>query len=588
MANIVLNDILYELREENNRLFNENKRFNEIYYLLEKYRKFSLDLQNICVCYQKSNNDLIIKSLEKEYQRIAIQKQVIKSEIFEINYEKAVNESQDNGPKNTTEDMDTDCEVSDGNDTQISDGFDEEKESKDETNKEYNCSECQSKFKHKLSLNFHIKRTHNKRNAYKCLECSQSFHTSAHLKIHRESVHRRSTPLKFENKESHKKFVSDLLKRQKLNHSLVGNPFECKECHKIFKNSETLRTHMNRVHFEEQVTCDEDGCGQTFKNSISLKEHKKAVHIDHKLSCDWPGCGRTYKQMKTLRLHKLTHTNEKVIPCKVEGCPKTFCNSRKMRDHLNWHKKPHPCQWPGCDKGFYNWEQLDGHINKEHKNVRPFNCSFEGCDKAFHSNSLRVGHEKYVHINPKPQSIESIAFKCKECEYEAKTQRALTAHITKSHSTAEPTIKCDFEGCSKMFVSDYSLKVHYKRLHLSETFTCDWPGCQFTTPLKEVMRDHKLYHIGKRDFKCDFEGCDKCFVTKNNLRQHRMTHLKRYVCSWPECGQRFSDPPALTSHMNTHLNLRPFKCSIDGCNKDFKIDKQLKLHIRTVHKTRKQ
>ena len=59
--------------------------------------------------------------------------------------------------------MDTDCEVSDGNDTQISDGFDEEKErreSKDETNNEYNCSECQSKFKHKLSLNLHIKRTH--------------------------------------------------------------------------------------------------------------------------------------------------------------------------------------------------------------------------------------------------------------------------------------------------------------------------------------------------------------------------------------------------------------------------------------------
>ena len=79
-----------------------------------------------------------------------------------INYEKTANESRDNGHKNSTEDMDTDCEVSDGNDTQISDGFNEEKESKDEKNNEYNCSECQSKFKHKLSLNLHIKRTHNR------------------------------------------------------------------------------------------------------------------------------------------------------------------------------------------------------------------------------------------------------------------------------------------------------------------------------------------------------------------------------------------------------------------------------------------
>ena len=67
---------------------------------------------------------------------------------------KTANKSRDNGHKNSAENLDTDCEASDGNDIQISDDFNEETEkrqSKDNRNNEYNCSECQSKFKHKLS-----------------------------------------------------------------------------------------------------------------------------------------------------------------------------------------------------------------------------------------------------------------------------------------------------------------------------------------------------------------------------------------------------------------------------------------------------
>ena len=109
--------------------------------------------------------------------------------------------------RTSTEDMDTDCEVSDGNDTQISEGFNEvteKSQSKNEKNNEYNCSECQSKFKYNLSLSLHIKRTHKEKKAFKCVECNHSFHTSAHLKTHRESVHRRPTISKSGLNESHK------------------------------------------------------------------------------------------------------------------------------------------------------------------------------------------------------------------------------------------------------------------------------------------------------------------------------------------------------------------------------------------------
>ena len=62
-----------------------------------------------------------------------------------------------------------------------------------------------------------------------------------------------------------------------------------------------------------------------------------------------------------------------------------------------------------------------------------------------------------------------------------------------------------------------------------------------------------------------------------------MTHTKRYVCSWPECGQRFSEKYLLSAHTNTHLNVRPFKCYINECNKDFTTDIRFKHHLRTIH-----
>ena len=68
MANIIINDILNELREENNRLFNENKRINE---LLDNYRKCLLliknnlnDLQNVCKCSENSKNQILYESIK--------------------------------------------------------------------------------------------------------------------------------------------------------------------------------------------------------------------------------------------------------------------------------------------------------------------------------------------------------------------------------------------------------------------------------------------------------------------------------------------------------------------------------------------
>ena len=67
MTCILIEDILDQLRDGNRRLFNENQ---VIYQLLDKYRLFSLNVKNSCICGQNSDNVCVIQSLEDEYQTI--------------------------------------------------------------------------------------------------------------------------------------------------------------------------------------------------------------------------------------------------------------------------------------------------------------------------------------------------------------------------------------------------------------------------------------------------------------------------------------------------------------------------------------
>ena len=111
MDNIIINDILDELREENNRLFNENKRINE---LLDNYRKCLLliknklnDLQNVCKCSENSENQIIIEKLK-----------------INLNFCLRINDNnQESNDVNTLQDFGTNSDV---NENQMS--FDSEEE----------------------------------------------------------------------------------------------------------------------------------------------------------------------------------------------------------------------------------------------------------------------------------------------------------------------------------------------------------------------------------------------------------------------------------------------------------------------------
>ncbi|QSZ30549.1 hypothetical protein DSL72_000103 [Monilinia vaccinii-corymbosi] len=157
------------------------------------------------------------------------------------------------------------------------------------------------------------------------------------------------------------------------------------------------------------------------------------------------------------------------------------------------------------------------------------------------------------------------------------------------------TIKCTYEGCTKIFNRPARLAAHLRSHANERPFICTYEGCDKAYIEGKHLKQHiKGSHTHEREYTCDWEGCTKSFLTATRLRRHKDAHggHERFRCtSYPPCNKTFRKHQTLQRHVRSdHLDLAPFPCShIDPitnelCKAGFDASGGLKKHMERAHR----
>ena len=367
------------------------------------------------------------------------------------------------------------------------------------------CKQCEKKFVSERSMMFHSRKMHIKSTKSAdsfCNLCHFDYKSNYGLSKHQKKVHRNhseflnreilKSELRFECGECDAKFVAnDIAIRHQRSHLFSKYNFlktesfveelkryKCKLCHFKFRQFSELARHSNSVHEEDEEL---------------LKKSLKEEDFAH--SCG--KCDLKFVNISSLRFHKLKkHTGVANIEegkFKLEK-KETFCRLCYIK-----FKKP---------------KALKYHVMK------------------IHSTELE--------IFSKELTDEDMQFGCSSCSKKFYTQNTLDFHTNRSHNKSKIT-ESICKLCRYDLKSNYSLKIHIKRVHTSDEeiaafdiklepsslkYNCKYCPQAFLT--KNILGRHSIrIHKAEREqqeLQCEY--CKKEFRWKSSGRSRLREHMK--------------------------------------------------------------
>ncbi|GFQ02643.1 transcription factor iiia [Phtheirospermum japonicum] len=255
-------------------------------------------------------------------------------------------------------------------------------------------------------------------------------------------------------------------------------------------------------------------------------------------------CGLDFKKPAHLKQHMQSHSLERPFTCPVDDCHSSY----RRKDHLTRHMIQHEGKLFECPV-------------EECKRRFAFQCNMKRHAKELHDESASANvepHKEYVC----PQLSCGKVFK-----YPSKLRKHEDSHAkldTKEAYCLEP-------GCMKLFANEKCLKEHLSSCH-QYTF-CDKCGSK---QMKKNFKRHLCTHeggISLGSINCSFDGCLRTFTTRSNLNQHiKAVHLglKPYACSIPGCNAKFAFKHVRDKHEKSGAHVHNTPGNFEECDEQFR------------------
>lgn len=175
-------------------------------------------------------------------------------------------------------------------------------------------------------------------------------------------------------------------------------PYQCNLCQRRYKDKETIRTHMERIHLKHSETsfvCET--CARSYKSTNSLRIHIRRDHLGEKLpKTQCPHCNKWI-----LNTGLPFHIRKHMMPPPTEKFKCDKCGSQHTQYHgLLKHQKRHHSdlsnrfQCPQCPKGFFTKQHFDEHF-AVHTGQILYHC--EWCEAGFKSMGNFLAHKRKLH-----------------------------------------------------------------------------------------------------------------------------------------------------------------------------------------------
>lgn len=476
----------------------------------------------------------------------------------------------------------------------------------------HTCNWCGLTFPELTELDTHLL-VHDRQKPFICLKCDKSFLNRGALIAH--SV-------------THQKKAARADKDRK---------FQCRYCKRGYCRLEQLRRHVEAVHPDLDIIVALDGlenerfecpiCDASYTRIEKLDLHMM-THDDTPFHCD--RCDMAFKSRRELRNHDVCKADVVMVACEI--CPQTFTSERLRDLHTEHVHDSRVFSCPDCDREFDTRNRLVSHKRTVHEKM--FECPI--CHKTL-SRQDKLDYHMRQHNG----------FPCTECSTTFQTRKEWREHLVSVHNSTEgedngpgsaatgaaaagETVKtprpkpfrCDL--CCASYTTQQKLDVHVRDGHSAEGYSCEHCELKFESKAKlkahtykhnqkvggdlfQIVQDKNLRHLSSPSFqlcgicglwitssyashvrrhqgikphKCLVEGCGKEFLRNCDLTSHTKTHTGEKPFPCDICGMRFSRPYKVTVHKRTHTGVRPYKCDFENCQRDFAQSFDLTLHMR--------